>query len=171
MKTIFTLFTITIPLMAHPPQAPQSAPPLPIPPRVAYPQGAQRVTLPERPGRQLLVDDPIVEDVFVQPRVRQRVTYLPTQYEQVEEIPAAVPMSYAMPTYAAPARYATYAAPAYYAAPRYYAAPVYAEPAGAYTRAEYGPLFGRLRKFETTGDPARIPRSAPGPVRTLLFGD
>jgi hypothetical protein len=169
-------------LQAHPPvQAPlpaaprMTAPPLTIPPRMSYPQTTERLELPPRPGRQLHVDDPIVEDVIVQPRVRQRVTYLPPQYEREymeAPMPVEPPVSYRVPAYReAPA----YHAPAYYAPPTYYAVPVaprvaYAVGEGAYTRAEYGP-FGRLRRLETTGDPARVPRATPGPVRALLFGD
>lgn len=159
LSAAFFWVVLATPTKAHPPQQKTTVelPPLTIPPRAGYPQTAERLALPERPGRQLYVDDPIVEDVFIQQRVRQRVTYLPPQYEAVEEIPAAPTQMFIAPS--------SYAMPMPYTGVKYY----YGEPAGAYTKARYGP-FGKLREFETSGNPQDVPRRVPGPVRTFFFG-
>jgi len=134
-----------------PARAVYALPPLPTPARMAYPQTVERQSLPPRQGRQRIVCDPIVEDVFVQPRISQRVTYLPPVYETaVCDVPVRA-------VRVAPVPVVTYRA----APVKVYAAE------GAYTRAEYG-AFGRLRRVETTGDPARVPRSTPGPVATFF---
>ncbi len=153
MKTIAILILFASVAFAHPPQAQYTAPPPP----------AVRLTMPEKQGRQTIIDQPIVNDTFIQERIRERVTYLPT-IREVEYADVAARLMYAeqMPMRAPAVGY--YAAPAVYYAPR---APVYYEPSGAYTEARYD-IFGRLRSFKTTGDPRDIHRSAPGPVATFF---
>lgn len=150
--TWIALLLLPAALMAEPPGTVQAPRPcevaaMPIPPRTAHPQTVERMSYPPRAGRQLHVDDPIVEDVIVQPRITQRVTYLQPIYER-ETATAA----YSRP--AAPA-------PVVYAAPRRAMClqAVAAEPcatvgyaAGGEVEIQYGPLgFARYYRGPATG--------------------
>jgi len=90
MRKLIALALFTTPVLAHPPQS-TYAPPPPAPSNFSIPAPARQTrqfSMPEQLGDQIFIDRPVVDDVFIRERRRQRVTWLAPVDETNFDVPS-----------------------------------------------------------------------------------